>query len=163
MNRGISFIVQAALIAALYTALTLMFIPISFGHNIFQFRISEALTVLPALVPSSIPGLFTGCLISNLIGGFGPIDIIFGSIATLIAAVFSRLLRKYPFLVPLPPVVFNALIVGSYLKFLYIKDVPLLASIGWVALGQMLACYALGLPLLCLLKKSKWFSNIEKY
>jgi len=163
MNRGISFIVQAALIAALYAALTLMFIPISFGHNIFQFRISEALTVLPALVPSSIPGLFIGCLVSNLVGGFGPVDIIFGSAATLLAAVFSRLLRKYPFLVPLPPVVFNALIVGSYLKFLYMKDVPLLASIGWVALGELLACYALGLPLLYLLKKSKWFGNIEKY
>ncbi|HAA24931.1 MAG TPA: transporter, partial [Ruminiclostridium sp.] len=76
MNKGIAFIVQAALIAALYTALTLMFIPISFGHNIFQFRIAEALTVLPALVPSSIPGLFIGCLVSNMIGGFGPVDII---------------------------------------------------------------------------------------
>jgi uncharacterized membrane protein len=162
MNKKISFIVQAALIAALYTALTLMFIPLSFGHNIFQIRISEALTVLPALVPSSIPGLFIGCLISNLIGGFGPVDIIFGSIATLLAAFFSRLLRKYPFLVPLPPVVFNALIVGSYLKFLYMKDIPLFASIGWVALGELLACYALGLPLLYLLKKSKWFGNIEK-
>jgi uncharacterized membrane protein len=157
MTKKTSFIVQAALIAALYTALTLMFIPISFGHNIFQFRISEALTVLPALVPSAIPGLFIGCLVSNLIGGFGPVDIIFGSIATLLAAVFSRVLRKYPFLVPLPPVVLNALIVGSYLKFLYMHDVPLSVSVGWVALGELLACYALGLPLLYLLKKLKWF------
>ncbi|NLG89647.1 MAG: QueT transporter family protein [Clostridiaceae bacterium] len=159
MNKGIAYIVQAALVAALYTALTLMFIPISFGHNIFQFRIAEALTVLPALVPSSIPGLFVGCLVSNIIGGFGPVDIIFGSIATLLAAIFSRLLRKYPLLVPLPPVVFNALIVGSYLKFLYLKDVPLLASIGWVALGELMACYALGVPLLFLLKKLNLFQE----
>ncbi|HAA24930.1 MAG TPA: transporter, partial [Ruminiclostridium sp.] len=88
-----------------------------------------------------------------------PVDIIFGSIATLLAAICSRLLRKYPFLVPLPPVVFNALIVGSYLKFLYMKDVPLLASIGWVALGELMACYALGLPLLFLMKKLKLFQE----
>ena len=159
MNKKISFIVQAALIAALYTALTLMFIPLSFGHNIFQIRISEALTVLPALVPSSIPGLFIGCLISNLIGGFGPL-ILYSYIATLLAA-FSRLLRKYPFLVPLPPVVFNALMSEAILNSIH-EGHSAFASIGWVALGELLACYALGLPLLYLLKKSKWFGNIEK-
>jgi len=81
------------------------------------------------------------------------VDIIFGSIATLIAAVLSHLLRKKPFLVPLPPVIVNALIVGTYLKFIYLKEIPLIASIGWVAAGELIACYALGLPLLFLLKK----------
>lgn len=153
MNKKVLFVVQAAVIAALYTALTLVFYPISFGHTIFQFRISEALTVLPALLPASIPGLFVGCIISNLVGGFGLIDIIFGSLATLLAAIASYYLRKYPKLVPLPPVIFNALIVGSYLVYLYEMNVPLGVSMGWVALGELLSCYLLGYPLLLLMKK----------
>jgi len=153
MNKKVFFIVQASIIAALYSAVTLVFAPISFGHNIFQLRVSEALTVLPALLSSSIPGLFVGCVISNIIGGFGPIDIIFGSLATLIAAVASRSVRKYPLFVPLPPVVLNAIIVGGYLKFIYFKDLPLAASIAWVGLGEFLACYVLGLPLLLYLRK----------
>lgn len=153
MSKKVLFIVQAAIIAALYAALTLIFLPISFGHNIFQFRVSEALTILPAFMPASIPGLFVGCIVSNLIGGFGLVDIIFGSLATLIAALFSRSLKKYPFLVPLPPVIFNALIVGTYLKYLYMFEVPLFVSMGWVALGELLSCYLLGLPLLFLLRK----------
>ncbi|NLN64088.1 MAG: QueT transporter family protein [Clostridiaceae bacterium] len=153
MNKKILFIVQAAIVAALYAALTLIFLPLSFGHNIFQFRISEALTVLPALLPASIPGLFVGCIVSNILGGFGPIDIIFGSLATLLAALVSRYIRNYPFLVPLPPVVFNGLIVGVYLKYLYMHDIPLAVSIGWVALGELLSCYLLGYPLLLVLNK----------
>lgn len=153
MNKKILFIVQSAIIAALYTAVTLLFTPLSFGHNIFQFRISEALTVLPALIPASIPGLFIGCIISNMLGGFGPVDTVFGSLATLLAAIVSRRLRNHPYWVPFPPVVFNALIVGTYLKYLYMQDVPLLVSMEWVALGELLSCYLLGLPLLLLLRK----------
>jgi len=157
MNKKVLFIVQAAIVAALYTALTMVFLPISFGHNIFQIRFSEVLTILPAFIPASIPGLFIGCIVSNLLGGFGPIDIIFGSLATLLAALASHGLRKYPVLVPLPPLVFNALIVGTYLKYLYLVDVPLAVSIGWVALGQFVSCYMLGLPLLMILRKKKVF------
>jgi uncharacterized membrane protein len=153
MNKNLIFVARAALIAAAYTALTMLFAPVSFGHIIFQIRVSEALTVLPALYISSIPGLFVGCIVSNILGGFGPVDIIFGSLATLIAAVLSRFLRKYTFLVPLPPVIVNALIVGTYLKYIYLQEIPLIASIGWVALGQLIACYALGLPLLFVFKK----------
>lgn len=152
-DNKVLYIVQAALIAGVYTALTLLLEPYSFGHMIFQFRVSEALTVLPAIIPASIPGLFVGCLVSNLLGGFGPIDIFFGSMTTLLAAFASRKLRKYSILVPLPPVLFNAIIVGGYLKFLYYKDIPLLFSMGWVGLGQLLACYGLGYPLLLLIKK----------
>ncbi len=153
MNKNLLFIIQAAVIAATYTALTILLAPISFGHAIFQFRVSEALTVLPAITSASIPGLFIGCLVSNLIGGFGPIDIIFGSFATLIAAIFSRLLRNTPWLVPLPPVMINAIIVGGYLKYLYLQEIPLAASMGWVAIGQFLACYFVGYPLLTILRK----------
>ena len=159
MNKNLLFIVQAAIIAAAYTALTMLFAPISFGHAIFQIRVSEALTVLPAITSASIPGLFIGCLVSNLLGGFGPIDIIFGSLATLIAAILSRKLRNTPWLVPLPPVIINALIVGSYLKFLYMQEVPLALSLGWVALGELIACYVFGLPLLFVMQKR----NITDY
>jgi uncharacterized membrane protein len=162
MNKNLQFIVQAAVIAAAYTALTMLFAPISFGHAIFQFRVSEALTILPAITSASIPGLFIGCLVSNLLGGFGPIDIIFGSLATLIAAILSRKLKNAPWLVPLPPVIINALIVGSYLKFLYLQDVPLAASVGWVAIGQFLACYFVGYPLLIVLRKRFGGNQAEK-
>ncbi|HEY8420760.1 MAG TPA: QueT transporter family protein [Thermoclostridium sp.] len=161
MNKKVLFIVQAAIIAAIYTVVTILIAPYSYG--IFQFRVSEALTILPAVLPSAIPGLFVGCLVSNLIGGYGLIDMVFGSLTTLIAAVLSRKLRKYPYLVPLPPVILNAVIVGGYLKFLYFQDVPLLASMGWVALGQVLACYALGYPLLLLLTKrfGEYFKELQ--
>lgn len=159
MHKKVLFIVQAAIIAALYTALTMLFMPVSFGHNIFQIRVSEILTILPALLPASIPGLFVGCIVSNMLGGFGPIDIIFGSLATLLAALASRSLRKYPALVPLPPLVFNALIVGTYLKYLYMTDVPLAISMGWVALGELVSCYMMGLPLLLVLRKKKMFTQ----
>lgn len=162
MNKNLLFIVQAAVIAAAYTALTMLFAPISFGHAIFQFRVSEALTILPAITSASIPGLFIGCLVSNLLGGFGPIDIIFGSLATLIAAILSRKLKNAPWLVPLPPVIINALVVGSYLKFLYLQDVPLAASVGWVAVGQFLACYFVGYPLLIVLRKRFGGNQAEK-
>lgn len=159
MNKQLLFWVQAAIIGSLYAAITLLVAPISFGYNIFQFRVSEALTVLPAFTPAAIPGLFVGCIISNLIGGFGIIDIVFGSMTTLLAAFISYKVRNVKILVPLPPVILNALIVGSYLYFLYFKseftNVTVWASIAWVGLGQLLACYGLGYPLILVLKKYK--------
>lgn len=168
MNKSVRFIAQAAIIAALYAAITLMAAPISFGHNIFQFRIAEALTILPALTTAAIPGLFAGCLIANLAGGIGSvllIDVIFGSLTTLFAAFLSYLLRKKKALVPLPPVVLNAVIVGTYLYLLYFKsefpNVTIYASIAWVGLGQLLACYLLGYPLLLFLGSKR--TGLEKY
>lgn len=151
MHKKVLFITRAALIAAIYTVVTVAIAPYSYG--VFQFRVSEALTVLPAVMSCAIPGLFVGCLVSNIIGGYGPIDMIFGSLTTLIAAILSRKLRKHPLLVPLPPVILNALIVGGYLPFLYFKDVPVPVSMSLVGLGELLACYGLGLPLLMLLTK----------
>ena len=83
-NKGTHFLVQGAAIAAVYVVLTLVFAPLSFGE--VQIRFSEALTVLPFFTPAAIPGLFVGCIIANLLGGAIPVDIIFGSIATLIGA-----------------------------------------------------------------------------
>ena len=86
-NKGTHFLVQGAAIAAVYVVLTLVFAPLSFGE--VQIRFSEALTVLPFFTPAAIPGLFVGCIIANLLGGAIPVDIIFGSIATLIGAFFT--------------------------------------------------------------------------
>jgi len=149
-KRGIRYITEAAVIAAIYVALTVAFAPISYG--LLQVRISETLTVLPAFTPAAIPGLFVGCLVANIIGGNGPLDVIFGSLATLIAAILSyKMPKKY--LVPLPPVLVNAVIIGILLS--YILNVPLLTAMGWVALGQVVACYVLGYPLMLQLEKYK--------
>lgn len=146
--KGVRFVTESAVIAAIYVLLSIIFAPISYG--LLQIRIAEALTVLPAFTPSAIPGLFIGCIISNIIGGNGPLDIIFGSLATLIAAFLSYKMPKR-YLVPLPPVVINALIVGIILS--YILNVSFIAAIGWVALGQIIACYGLGYPLMIQLEK----------
>ena len=95
-------VAQGAIIAALYVVLTVIFAPISFGE--MQVRISEALTILPMFTPAAIPGLFVGCVLGNLLGGAIPVDVIFGSLATLIGAVGGYLLRKNRWLVPLPTV-----------------------------------------------------------
>ena len=109
-----SFIVRSAIIAALYFALTYVFQPISFG--VVQFRISEVLTVLPFFTATAIPGLFVGCLLSNiLLGGLGLLDMILGSAATLIAA-FLTYKFKNKWLAPLPPVVVNGVLVGIMLN-----------------------------------------------
>lgn len=149
-KSSVRFLAEGAVIAAIYATISIIFAPISSG--MFQMRVSEALTVLPAFTPAAIPGLFAGCVIANIIGGNGPIDIIFGSLATLVAAFLSYKMPKR-FLVPLPPVLINAVVVGFILN--YVLEVPLLAAMGWVALGQAAACYGLGYPLMLQLGKYK--------
>ncbi len=155
--KNTKFLVQAAIIGTIYIILTLSFAPISFGHNIFQFRVSEALTILPYFTPAAIPGLFVGCVIANMTGPFGILDIVFGSLATLLAAYTSYRIRHKRYLVPMPPVIFNALIVGTYLYYIFLNEADLSTSwlmvTGWVAIGQLGACYGLGYPLLLLLKR----------
>lgn len=140
---------RAAVIAAAYCALTLLLRPISYGE--IQLRVSEALTLLPVLTPAAVPGLFVGCLLANLLGGSTAIDIIFGSLATLCAAVVTRKLRSRPALAAFSPVLFNAVIIGLVLHGL--SSMPLWLTMLWIGLGEAAACYALGLPLLHLLKK----------
>jgi uncharacterized membrane protein len=150
------YFIQAALIAAVYSVITLLFAPISYG--IMQVRVSEALTILPYFTPAAIPGLFIGVVIANSYGGLGLLDIVFGSLATLIAAYLSYLLRKKRYLVPIPPIVINAVIIGIVLYYTFINTddaTPLFAIMGWVGLGQLLSCYGLGYPLMVLLDKYK--------
>jgi len=147
MNKT-RFLTHAAIIAALYAALTILLAPISYGQ--MQVRVSEALTVLPFFTPAAIPGLFVGCLLANIYGGNGLPDIVFGSLATLMAAFLSYKIQK-KYLVPLPPVIINAVVVGLILN--YVLKVPLLAAMGWVACGQTVACYGLGYPLILFMEK----------
>lgn len=112
------FLAQSAMIAAIYVVLTVILAPFSYGE--VQVRVSEALTILPVFTPAAIPGLFVGCLISNILGGCILPDIIFGSIATLLGACFTYLLRnRNKFLAPLPPIISNILIVPFVLHYGY--------------------------------------------
>ena len=143
------FITEAAIIAALYAALTIV---IPGGSGQIQVRVSEALTVLPFFTPAAIPGLFVGCLVANIFVGAGPYDIILGSLATLLAAYFTWKMPK-KLLAPLPPVVINAVAVAIILKLT--ANLPIPATMGFVAVGEVVACYILGYPLLLLLEKQK--------
>ena len=151
-NKKALFITQAAVIAALYVVLVVIFNYISFGP--IQFRVAEALTILPYFTPAAIPGLFIGCILANVTGGAVVWDIIFGSIATLIGAVFTYLLRnKSKFLAPLPPVLANTIIVPWVLKYAYGAEEMVWFMAVTVGIGEILACYVLGMILLFALNK----------
>lgn len=151
--KNIRLMVQAAIIAAVYVTLMISFAPLTSG--LFQLRFSEALTILPAFTPAAIPGLFVGCLLGNFLVGAALPDIIFGSLTTLAAAYLSHLLRGKRWLVPMPPVVLNAIVVGYMLVHVYGATVPLFTAMIWVAAGEIAACYAIGYPLLTVLNRYK--------
>ena len=141
---------RGALIAALYAVLTIALTPISYGP--IQFRVSEALTLLPFYFPEAIPGLFVGCVFANFFGGFGLVDMVFGSLATLIAAVLTRKSRNI-FIAAFWPVVANMIIIGEMLHILL--EVPLIATCLYVGAGEAGACYVVGVPLMKILEKRK--------
>lgn len=153
MKSSPKFLVRSALIAAIYAALTVLFG--SFGYGPIQFRVAEALTVLPAIIPASIPGLFIGCILANWIGGFGIIDIVFGSLATLLAGTSTFLLKKKRFLFPFPPVLFNAIIVGSYVYLLYDNSYSMILTMVFIGISELIICYGLGLPLIVFIEKNR--------
>lgn len=151
MNKKVNLICQAAVIAALYVVLTFLFS--TFASGVIQVRISEALTILPFFTPAAIPGLVVGCLLSNWLTGCVIWDILFGTLATLLGALGSYALRKHQWLVPIPPIVANMIIVPFVLRYAY--DVPdaLPYMIGTVGAGEIISCYVLGMLLLLSLKK----------
>ena len=157
-RRSTKNLCLSALIAALYAALTLAFQPISYGA--VQFRISEALTLLPVLFPQAVPGLTLGCLISNLFNPMGATvyDVVFGTLATLIAAVITWRMRAGIWVRALPPVLCNAVIVGLVLTYAYGVDM-LWMNMLTVGLGEAVVCYVLGVPMIKLLSRqdlSRW-------
>lgn len=147
-SNNIFRITFAAMVAALYVVLTFASNAFGLASGVIQVRLSEALTILPFFTPAAIPGLVIGCLLSNWLTGCVLPDIIFGTLATLIGALGSYALRKYKFLVPLPPILANMIIVPWVLRFAY--DVPdaipyMMVTVG---AGELIACGVLGLALL---------------
>lgn len=150
--KSTQFIAQAAVIAAIYVVLTMVFAPFSFRE--VQVRISEALTILPVFTPAAIPGLFIGCLLSNFLGGSILLDVIFGSIATLIGAVFTYRLRDNKWLAPMPPIIANTIIVPFVLFYGYGVNLPIPLMMLTVGIGEVISCGVLGLILHTALSKS---------
>lgn len=151
-NQKSAFMTHAAMIAAIYVVLTYIFAPFSFGD--VQVRIAESLTILPVFTPAAIPGLFIGCLIGNILGGAILPDIIFGSLATLIGAVFTYLLRKKSqFICVLPPIISNMIIVPLVLKYAYGINLPIAFLMFTIGIGEVISCGVLGLILYYALRK----------
>ena len=140
--QNVRAMTRAALIAALYAALTLLLAPISYGE--LQIRIAEALTVLPIVLPEAVPALAVGCLLANVLGGCTVLDIVFGTLATLLAALCTRALRSRFALAAAMPVLFNGVMVGSVVHFAYAPVMPLILCMLFVAAGEAIACYVLG-------------------
>ena len=151
MNKKTKFITEAAVIAAIYVVLVYTFQPISYGP--VQFRIAEALTILPYFTAAAVPGIGIGCFLSNLLTGADILDIIFGSLTSLLAAYLSYKLRWNKFLVPLPPIIANAIVVPFIIKFAYFEANPIPYMMLTVGAGQVLAAGVLGMILLLALKR----------
>lgn len=166
MLKKTSSLAVSGLIAAAYAALCLLLAPLAFGP--LQVRVAEALCVLPFLFPQAVPGLAVGCLLANLIGltlGLSfPADVVFGTLASLLAALWTaRMPNRW--LAPLPPVICNAVIVGLTLSFTLAPTAALplfcLYNVLSVGAGELIACYALGLPLLMLFEKNPRLKEIS--
>lgn len=159
-NQRVLFICQAAMIAALYVVLTFVANAFGLASGSIQVRLSEALTILPFFTPAAIPGLTIGCLLSNWLTGCVILDIIFGTIATLIGAIFTYALRRFKWLAPVPPILSNTIIVPWVLQIAYgVEDaIPFLMLT--VGAGEVISCGVFGMILL--LSLNKFGKNIFK-
>jgi len=147
------FVTQAAMIAALYVVLTLFANSLGLANYAIQVRFSEGLTVLPYYTPAAIPGLYAGCLISNILTGAMPLDVIFGSLATLLGALGTYFLRKYKWLAPIPPILANTIIVPLVLMYVYQFEGNLPYFALTVGIGELISCGIIGMSLLFALEK----------
>ena len=163
MKFSVRKIAYAAVVGAAYAALTMLMAPISYGP--LQIRLSEALCILPYFFPSTAWGLFVGCAVANLLSTAGILDVVFGSLATLGACLVTAWLGRRngsKILACLPPVVFNGVIIGAVLSWMFASrdafwESMLLFGLE-VAGGEVIALYAVGLPLLYLLPRARFFS-----
>ena len=158
-RKSALYLTRGAMIAALYVALTYFSNLFGLANGAIQFRISEALCILPIFFPEAVPGLFVGCLISNLITSANVFDVIFGSFATLLGAIGARLLRKLPtrllWLATLPTVLSNILIVPPVLIFAYGATDAYLWLVLTVGIGEIVCAGVGGTVLGYSLKKTK--------
>lgn len=157
MNKKTTFIVHAAVIAALYVVLTLIANALGLANHAIQIRFSEALTILPLFTPAAIPGLFIGCILSNFLTGCLLWDIVFGSIATLLGALGTYALGayKHPLLAVIPPILANTLIVPYVLAYVYHFEGSIPYFMVTVGIGEILSCGVLGMLLYRTLSKYK--------
>lgn len=152
-DKKVLLITQAAMIAALYVVLTLLANALGLANYAIQVRFSEALTVLPFFTPAAIPGLTVGCILSNLLTGCLPLDVVFGSLATLLGATGTYLLRKHMWAAPLPPIIANTLIVPFVLAYVYQFEGSIPYFMLTVGIGEIISCGILGMILVGVLNK----------
>lgn len=148
ISKKTAYITQAALIAALYTVLTMIAAGFDLASGAIQVRFSEALTIMPFFTPAAIPGLTLGCLLSNILTGCALPDVIFGTLATLLGALGSYALRRNRFLCAIPPIVSNALIIPFVLTYAYHIPGGIPFFMLTVGLGELISCMGLGQLLL---------------
>ena len=148
ISKKTAYITQAALIAALYTVLTMIAAGFDLASGAIQVRFSEALTIMPFFTPAAIPGLTLGCLLSNILTGCALPDVIFGTLATLLGALGTYALRKNRFLCAVPPIVSNALIIPFVLTYAYHIPGGIPLFMLTVGLGELISCMGLGQLLL---------------
>ncbi len=153
MKNKTTYLTYAALTAALYVILSLVSNLFGLASGAVQIRISEALTVMPVFTPAAVPGLFAGCIISNILTGCAPWDIVLGSLATLIGALLTRALKKHDILCLLPPVATNTLILPWVLSFVYHFDGSIWYFAVTIFAGEAISCGILGYLLKKTLRK----------
>jgi uncharacterized membrane protein len=141
-NKNVNFLVKAGIIAAIYAVLTI--IPHDLSYGPFQFRIAEAMTILPMFETAAIPGLAVGCFFANFFGGYGFVDIFFGSLITLLAAYLtSKIKNKYYAI--LPPILLNAFIVSIWVS--KISNIQYKYAVGTIGFGEFITAGILGIIL----------------
>lgn len=144
MNKKTKFITHSGVIAALYVVLTMVATAMGLSSGAVQVRFSEALCILPVFTTAAIPGLFVGCIISNILSGCVLWDIVFGSIATLLGAIGTYFLKKRRFLACIPPIMANTIIVPLVLRYAYgLGDAYLILAAGVFA-GEVISVGVLG-------------------
>ena len=158
-NSKAFFVANAGMIAALYVVLTYVANLFGLASGAIQVRLSEALTILPVFSVAAIPGLTVGCVLANLLTGCAVWDVVFGSLATLIGAIGTRLLKDKPLLAWIPPVLSNAAIVPVVLMKVYgVEDITVFGQtfggdsiwmmlVVTVGIGEIISCGVLGLLL----------------
>lgn len=153
MNKSVKYIAIGGIIAAMYVVLTYVCSLMGLSSGAVQVRFSEALCILPCFMPAAIPGLFVGCLLSNLLTGCALWDVVFGSLATLIGACGTYLLRKNRFLAAVPPIMANTIIVPFVLRLVYEVPDAMWFLFLTVFIGEFISIGILGELLYSVIKK----------
>ena len=156
-TTSVRTLTTAAIIAALYVILTGLSALFGLASGAIQVRLSEALTILPCFTPAAVPGVTVGCFLANLLTGAPLPDIVFGTLATFLGVLGAALLKRHPFLIPLPTILSNALIIPLVLRFAYGVPDTIPYLILTIGLGELLSAGVLGTLLLQLIRKRKLF------